>query len=100
MEALALARPVITTTVAGIPELVQSGLTGWLVAPGSIESLTQALSDAIAASGERLMTMGAVGAELVAREHNVVNEARKLGDLYCTYGSARCSPAAIEIAAG
>ena len=34
MEALALGRPVISTWVAGIPELVESGKCGWLVPAG------------------------------------------------------------------
>ena len=34
MEALALGRPVISTYIAGIPELVQPGVNGWLVPPG------------------------------------------------------------------
>ena len=39
MEALALGRPVVTTAIAGIPELVESGQTGWLVPAGSAEAL-------------------------------------------------------------
>ncbi|MEI4479854.1 glycosyltransferase, partial [Klebsiella pneumoniae] len=35
MEAMALRRPVISTYVAGIPELVRDGDTGWLVPAGS-----------------------------------------------------------------
>ena len=34
MEALALRRPVVTTYVAGIPELVCDGENGWLVSAG------------------------------------------------------------------
>jgi glycosyltransferase involved in cell wall biosynthesis len=87
MEALALGRPVITTPVAGIPELVEPNTNGWLVVPGSVESLERALSEAIAASGERLSAMGAAGAEVVAREHNVLHEARKLADLHAAYAT-------------
>ena len=43
MEALALNRPVISTYVAGIPELVEPGVCGWLVPPGSAESLAAAM---------------------------------------------------------
>ena len=39
MEAMALRRPVITTFVAGIPELIQHGEHGWLVPAGDLESL-------------------------------------------------------------
>ena len=39
MEAMALRRPVISTFVAGIPELVQPGEHGWLVPAGDVEAL-------------------------------------------------------------
>ncbi|MFX6230642.1 glycosyltransferase, partial [Acinetobacter baumannii] len=39
MEALALSRPVISTRIAGIPELVEDGVNGWVVAPGSVDAL-------------------------------------------------------------
>jgi colanic acid/amylovoran biosynthesis glycosyltransferase len=40
MEAMALRRPVISTFVAGIAELVQPGEHGWLVPAGDVETLT------------------------------------------------------------
>ena len=33
MESLAMGRPVLGTYVAGVPELVENGVTGWLVPP-------------------------------------------------------------------
>ncbi len=47
MEALALGRPVISTPVAGIPELLEQGKNGWLVQPGSPEQLAAAMTEAI-----------------------------------------------------
>ena len=44
MEALALGRPVISTYVAGIPELVEPGQCGWLVPAGSVEALANGRS--------------------------------------------------------
>ena len=43
MEALALGRPVVSTYVAGIPELVQDGVNGWLVPAGDVERLAEAI---------------------------------------------------------
>jgi glycosyltransferase involved in cell wall biosynthesis len=43
LEAMASARPVVSTRVAGIPELVVDGETGVLVSPGDIAALTEAL---------------------------------------------------------
>src|SRR6185369_10675230 len=39
MEAMALRRPVVTTFVAGIPELVRDGENGWLVEAGKLARL-------------------------------------------------------------
>jgi hypothetical protein len=43
LEAMASARPVISTRLAGIPELVVDGQTGVLVSPGDTAALTDAL---------------------------------------------------------
>ena len=37
-EAFALGRPVISTYIAGTPELVEPGTSGWLVPAGSVEA--------------------------------------------------------------
>ena len=49
MEAMALRRPVISTFVAGIAELVRSGEDGWLVPPGDVEALQGAIEECLAA---------------------------------------------------
>ena len=43
LEAMASGRPVVSTRLAGIPELVVDGQTGMLVPPGDSAALTQAL---------------------------------------------------------
>ena len=43
LEAMASARPVVSTRLAGIPELVLDGDTGILVSPGDAVSLAEAL---------------------------------------------------------
>src|SRR5262249_19567304 len=43
LEAMASARPVISTRLAGIPELVVHGETGMLVSPGDTSALSQSL---------------------------------------------------------
>jgi len=66
MEALSLHRPVVSTYVAGIPELVEDGIDGWLVPAGAIEPLVQAMREALQASVGELALMGAEGARRVA----------------------------------
>ncbi len=79
MEALALHRPVISSYVAGIPELVKPGENGWLVPAGAVEPLVEAMREALDAKIETLVRMGQHGAECVARQHNALVEAGKLG---------------------
>lgn len=82
MEALALGRPVVTTWVAGIPELVEQGRNGWLVPPGSAEALASAMEQVLATPVERLTAMGRCGREKVLREHNAAIEAAELAKLF------------------
>jgi colanic acid/amylovoran biosynthesis glycosyltransferase len=82
MESLALGRPVISTYVAGIPELVQPGVCGWLVAPGSVEALSEAIRTALHLPTEKLEQMGRAGAQRVAQQHNAAIEASKLAALF------------------
>lgn len=43
LEAMACAKPVVSTTAYGIPEAVVEGETGFLVAPGDVDALGRAL---------------------------------------------------------
>jgi glycosyltransferase involved in cell wall biosynthesis len=82
MEALALGRPVVTTYVAGIPELVANGVNGWLVPAGSVDALAVALKDALQTPTERLERMGKEGAGRTAALHDAGREAVKLAELF------------------
>lgn len=82
MEALALHRPVITTYVAGIPELVTPGVCGWLTPAGSIEPLVEAMRSALQSPVAKLEEMGRLGSERVSQQHSIVTEASKLTILF------------------
>ena len=82
MEALVLGRPVISTYVAGIPELVIPGVCGWLVTAGCIDSLTNSMREALQTPSDRLEAMGAAGAARVHERHNLAIEAPKLKQLF------------------
>jgi colanic acid/amylovoran biosynthesis glycosyltransferase len=82
MEALALGRPVVTTHIAGIPELVHHGVSGWLVPAGDVDALVYALADALSATPDELADMGAAGAEVVRSRHDAQREAATLATLF------------------
>jgi len=81
MEALALGRPVVSTYVAGIPELVVPGESGWLVPAGDVQALAQAMGAVLEAPREELERMGRAGAERVRANHDARREAGKLREL-------------------
>ncbi len=82
MEALALGRPVLSTYVAGIPELVEPGVNGWLVPAGSMEALVQGLETLLATPREKRWAMGLAGHEAIAQRHNITLEAQRLAALF------------------
>lgn len=89
MEAMALQRPVLSTYVAGIPELVRPGETGWLFPAGSVDELARAMEECLSAPAERLQTMGAAAQQRVIARHSIDIEAAKLGNLFHTCIQAR-----------
>ena len=77
MEALALERPVITTMIAGTPELVDADC-GWLVPAGDVDALVDAMESVIRAPAERLGEMGRCGRERVLAMHRADSNAAAL----------------------
>lgn len=100
MEALALGRPAITTAIAGIPELVEPGVAGWLVPAGSVEALVGAMRDALEATPARLEAMGRAGAARVGRLHDAGVEASKLAVLFALAAGAPAGSAERSAAGG
>ncbi len=87
MEALALRRPVISTYVAGIPELVVPNECGWLVPAGESSTLAQAMLEALETPTHVLDKMGATGAERTKAMHSVDTEAKALVELFSDHFS-------------
>ena len=85
MEALALSRAVVTTAIAGIPELVD-GDCGWVVPAGSTEALVAALEEVLDADQSSLDEMGRVGRTRVLLQHDASTEAAKLAALFAAAG--------------
>ena len=70
LEAMAAGLPVLSTDVAGIPEMVDDGRTGYVVAPGDSAALAARLA-ALADAPERARAFGAAGRERVSREFSL-----------------------------
>lgn len=70
MEAMALRRPVITTFIAGIPELVDSDC-GWVVPAGDVEGLARAMAEALLAEPAALAAKGEAGRRRVLESHDI-----------------------------
>lgn len=88
MEAMAAGRPVIATQVAGIPELVRPGRTGWLVPPGDAEALAAAMAEMAAQDAQALTEMGQAGRARVLERHDAAREAAKLAGHFAGAGHA------------
>ena len=86
MEAMALRRPVVTTFVAGIPELVRHGESGWLFPAGDVEELVLAIKACLNASSETLSRMASAAHARVLERHDIDIEAAKLAMLFAQSG--------------
>lgn len=59
-EAIQTGLPVIATSVGQIPYTIEAGISGWLVPPGDVSALADALTDALM-HPEKLAAMGQAG---------------------------------------
>ncbi len=82
MEAMALGRPVISTFIAGIPELVRTGREGWLIPAGDVEALATAMRECLEADDDRLLALGRAAHARVLERHQVDTEASRLKRLF------------------
>jgi len=82
MEAMALRRPVISTYIAGIPELVTAGVHGWLIPAGNVEALADAMRACLATPTEQLVEMGQRARTMALSRHDAMVEAEKLASLF------------------
>lgn len=76
MEAMAAGVPVITTQIAGIPELVEDGESGLLIAPGDAGATAAAIHQLVEDPGLRTR-LAAAGRRKVEQEFDIGAEARR-----------------------
>ncbi len=80
MEAFALGRPVLTTYIAGIPELVKAGENGWLIPAGSRDAITGAILEILRTDPADLERMAARGRDAVRFHHYTPTETARLAE--------------------
>jgi glycosyltransferase involved in cell wall biosynthesis len=95
LEAMATGLPVFATCHGGIPEAIENGVTGVLVAERDHEALVRELIQALQ-NPERLAQLGLAGAESVARHFDQRAQVQKLEQLYLD--TISCRPEAASAA--
>jgi len=77
MEAMMAGLPVVATQIAGVSELVEDGVNGFLVPPSNTEALTGRIA-ALLADSDLRSQLGSQGRRKVSQEFNIHHEAKKL----------------------
>ncbi len=80
MEAMATGLPVITTAIGGIPEIVDEGFTGFMIAPDDGAGLSARIKTLLS-SPERRTRMGAEGRRVVEQRFDASINTTRLLDL-------------------
>lgn len=70
LDALALAKPVVATHTGGLPEIIQDGKTGRLVAPADPAALAEGIVDMLTRA-EAAKSMGLAGQALVRKSFSI-----------------------------
>jgi glycosyltransferase involved in cell wall biosynthesis len=80
MEAMAMGVPVVSTKLSGIPELVESGVSGILVEPGDASALSESL-EKLAREPELRARLGEAGRMKVLRDFDLSRNVDRLAEL-------------------
>jgi|GEM_PF-158530 len=81
IEALAAERPVVSTNVGGVGDVVSDGASGYLVAPGDVRAIADALVRLADAPDER-RRMGEAGRAAVLERYSIPRLVRDVDALY------------------
>ncbi len=81
LDAMAAGLPVIAARVGGVPELIEDGITGWLVPSRDIKTLVSRLR-ALLSDPELRASMGAAGHARIRDHFSIAQMTRKFAQLY------------------
>jgi colanic acid/amylovoran biosynthesis glycosyltransferase len=82
IDAFVHGRPVISTSVGGISELVEHGTSGWLVPPASVKDLFDTIIEGLGTPTARLQDMARAGAARVAEAYDFASNAARLASMF------------------
>jgi len=81
LEAMAWETPVLATSVFGLPDLIEDGVTGWLCEAGDVRRLVEAMDRALAVPAQDRDQVAARARELVAERHSLPRYAERISQL-------------------
>jgi glycosyltransferase involved in cell wall biosynthesis len=81
LEAACAGKPVVATNSGAVPEVVEDGVSGYLVEPGNHEALAEAVLR-VAESTDRAQTMGLRGQQIARQRFDLRTSVRKLEYVY------------------
>lgn len=81
IEAMAAGLPIVSTTVGGIPELIQNGENGFLVTSGDIDALAAAIID-ILSNDELMSKMSNNNKKKVLEEYDISIIIKQIDSIY------------------
>jgi glycosyltransferase involved in cell wall biosynthesis len=84
MESMAAGVPVVSTQVGGVSELVENGVSGYLVPPGDAISLAEKI-EILLTNVELRNKFGQAGRIKIEQEFNLIKETEKLYDIFTKY---------------
>jgi colanic acid/amylovoran biosynthesis glycosyltransferase len=95
MEAMAVGLPVVSTTIAGVPELVINEESGLLVPPGRADLLANALARLVG-DGELRSRLSIGGRKVVETDFDSLACGAKLANVFTTLNGTALGPSAPE----
>jgi colanic acid/amylovoran biosynthesis glycosyltransferase len=81
MEAMAMEVPCVATWITGIPELIRHGIDGWLVAPGDVDHLADAIAT-LMDDPELRQRLGRSARIRVQEKYDLARNTERLAEIY------------------
>ncbi len=93
LEGLAHGRPVISTDVGDVSEIICPGENGWIVPPGDAKSLSAAIAELVSLPASRRADMGKAGSAFVLDKYSAERLAERTLSVYRRVLDSREVPA-------